>query len=330
MNMRKHALLALGLLTMRLSGLSGGEPPPPMGPWTQERSFKATDEKSDPLVFALAISPDGNYAACGHYNGELSVWDLTTGVRKWSLLKNGRPWSLAFSRDGALLGGALSSEVVVWEMKQGREIKRIKGQIGIDFSPTASLAATGRDADVIVVNPMTGETVKTFKGHTKTVVGVCFAQSGRRLVSCARDKTVRIWDLAAGKEIGILKPDEDDKNKWSVLKVMLSSDEKRLLTINDSGPVRLWDTSVFNGKQAQPLTEVACNSVAIAFGRGQWICETDHTLRVRTFEKGNVVEEQAIGEPEPSLFTRLAISKDEKRLVGGDYDGKLTVFAPKK
>jgi WD40 repeat protein len=38
-------------------------------------------------------------------------------------------------------------------------------------------------------------------GHLDQVRGLCFSPDGRRLASCSRDGTVRIWDLGTYQEL---------------------------------------------------------------------------------------------------------------------------------
>jgi WD40 repeat protein len=45
--------------------------------------------------------------------------------------------------------------------------------------------------------------VLALKDHTEGVTCVVFAADGRRLVSGSADKTVRIWDTAAGPDIRV-------------------------------------------------------------------------------------------------------------------------------
>jgi WD domain, G-beta repeat len=71
-------------------------------------------------------------------------------------------WSVAFSRDGALLAsGSWDSTVRVWD------------------------AATGA-------------ALKTLEGHTDSVGSVAFSRDGALLASASLDNTVRVWDAATG------------------------------------------------------------------------------------------------------------------------------------
>ena len=50
----------------------------------------------------------------------------------------------------------------------------------------------------------TGKEVKTLSGHKNWVTSVRFAPDGKLAVSVSDDLTVKVWDLASGKEVDYL------------------------------------------------------------------------------------------------------------------------------
>jgi len=57
--------------------------------------------KHDNVVLASAFSPDGGLVATAGFNGDIQIWDPTTGDTKAVLKGTGRPsWAVGFSADG--------------------------------------------------------------------------------------------------------------------------------------------------------------------------------------------------------------------------------------
>src|SRR5438034_3827520 len=86
-------------------------------------------------------------------------------------------------------------------------------------------------------------------GHTNWVHSVAFSPDGKTLASGSGDQTVRLWDVATGRQIG--KP--LTANTRGVTSVAYSSDGKILASGGDDDTVRVWD--VATGRQiGRPAT----------------------------------------------------------------------------
>ena len=52
-----------------------------------------------------------------------------------------------------------------------------------------------------------GQSLRTLEGHSSSVYRVAITPDGRRAVSTSDDNTLRVWDLASGKELALLTAD---------------------------------------------------------------------------------------------------------------------------
>jgi hypothetical protein len=90
--------------------------------------------------------------------------------------------------------------------------------------------------------------VWTLEGHKTHVLSAAFSPDGQRLASASWDHTVRVWDLANGKEVFTLKGHTD-----SVSVVAYSPDGRFIASGSDDRTIRFWhaatgqDARVFRG-----------------------------------------------------------------------------------
>ena len=47
----------------------------------------------------------------------------------------------------------------------------------------------------------TGKKLRVFKGHTRRIESVAWSPDGSQLATGSQDKTVKVWDVATGKEL---------------------------------------------------------------------------------------------------------------------------------
>ena len=73
-------------------------------------------------------------------------------------------------------------------------------------------------------------------GHTSDVRMVRYSLDGKQVISCADDKSVKIWDTATG---ALLRTLGDHASR--VISIALLPDGKRLLSGTDKGELDLWD-----------------------------------------------------------------------------------------
>lgn len=167
-------------------------------------------------VFAVAFSPDGRYGFSGDGMGGVQVWELAAARRVRTLDHGPSVRGIALSPDGRRLvsGGSLHSvfgnyqdTLKLWDWSTGQLLHDFgdykKTVNAVRFSADGRYVLTGGD-ELLLWEAQTGRVIHTFAGHVGDVGAVAFLPDGRRVLSAGDDGTVRLWELASGRELAQL------------------------------------------------------------------------------------------------------------------------------
>jgi WD40 repeat protein len=78
----------------------------------------------------------------------------------------------------------------------------------------------------------------SFRAGDEPVTSAAFSPDGSRIVTTSEDKTARVWDVATGKEIYVLRGHEAP-----VLSAAFAPDGWHIVTASDDKTVRIWDAT---------------------------------------------------------------------------------------
>jgi WD40 repeat protein len=192
-------------------------------------------------IHSMAISPNGNLVAVGHY-GAISVWSLKTGEVGRLIVKCEDPFrwitELAFSKDSQVLvsGSTDATSLKLWSIPSGTLTKKINnanggGVASLAASPTEPYMASGGEKGSVKIWNFPGGTPH----NTLTIGGVnatslAISPDGTMVATGQADGKIRLCKLLTPDHLGCLMDIEANPGNKSGIKYTVQENGK-LLTI---------------------------------------------------------------------------------------------------
>ena len=163
-------------------------------------------------------------------------------------------------------------------------------------------------ADAQTTGPAVGMApFRTIPGHREAIESVAFLPDGVRIVSGSRDKTVRLWDVKAGKLLHTF-----EGHDRGVFAVAVSPEGKQIASGSADHTVRIWD--IQSGEQIGQLEGHTGTVGAVAFlPDGKLLSGADDGLRL-----WDPATEKLIWKTPPdssSGVAAMSVSRDGKRVA---------------
>ncbi|MBP0018167.1 MAG: CHAT domain-containing protein [Cyanobacteria bacterium SBLK] len=209
---------------------------------------------------SVAISPDSRLlAACKQY--KVIVWKL--GEKEPLLTFSKTPFAnffdvlgydgLEFSPEGQILAANDNQDIVLWNIKTGREIARLQGHSNkvtdIAFHPKDPriLASCSYDKTIKVWHTDTGRILMTLSGHLDEVYAIAFSPDGQILASGGKDNTIKLWSIDSGKFPKTLRSHSE-----AITCLAFNPDGRTLVSGGDDAKIIEW---TIMGKQIHTLSQ---------------------------------------------------------------------------
>jgi WD40 repeat protein/beta-lactamase regulating signal transducer with metallopeptidase domain len=240
--------------------------------------------------FSLAVSRDGLHLAAGSgyadRPGEVRVWTVADHKEVLAYATARGVASVAFSQDGKYIGSAgYDGQAVIREFPSGK---------------------------VVQVLPLDGAARLAFSPDNKTAA------------TATEAKTVKLWELATGKEIARL---DGELYRWQCLAFSLDG---ALLAVGGEGKdkqssqVNFWDTATH--KLVGTLNGHTRMIVSLAFSPDKKTLATGGTDGVVRLWQLDGFKELAALEGHENRVEGLAFTPDGGRLVSSSHDGTVRLW----
>jgi WD40 repeat protein len=283
-----------------------------------------SDGQAGPLTDVF-VTPDGKTALTASTDCTARAWDLATGkVRRTFDGRAYQYFRAALSPDGKLVAlGGSGAKVLLQELATGRPA----GELTVDLAGVSALAFTAdsaslvtagtRDSVIRVRTLANAKETARLAGHTSSPFALAVSPDGKLLASGGQDRTVRIWDLAAAKEL------HQFTTETTVMSVAFSPDSKAVAA-GGSSLVRIWDA--ISGQEWAGLAGHQGHVQCVAFSPDSRLLATggiDHTVALWEVASGKPLVPPSVHR---DICNCLAFSADGKTLVAGSFDTSALVW----
>ncbi len=272
----------------------------------------------NPIPPSPPYQGDGGILASGSHDQTIRLWDINTGQTLRTLQGHTSwVWSVVFADVGqTLISGGADQTAKLWDVGSGQCIRTWQGRSNgvwavafcpIPVSPTDTLlnggnsrtwvsssnlggfggiiASVSDDKTVRLWDVSSGQTLRTFSGHSSGVWSIAISPDGQILASGSDDQTVRLWDISSGKALRTLQ----GHTGW-VWCVAFSPKGKILASSGADQTIRLWDVKA--GQAIRILQGHTSIVRSVAFSSdGQFLVSgsVDKTVRLWNVDTGNVL-----------------------------------------
>jgi hypothetical protein len=276
--------------------------------------------------------------------------------------------SLAFNPDGNELAVGGYHELTIWNPSDGKLLRRIKNVAqrthSIDYGPDGALLAAaggspGQLGEIALFNPTNGALLRVLGTLPDVALTLGFSPDGSRLAVGSADNSIRVYDIATGKEQLTIQQHADwvMSIAWSrdgahlasasrdrtarvyaatngdlevsytahqgpVLAVAFSEDGNRVCSAGRDKKIHLWDAK--EGKAAGEIGGFDDDIFKlVVFEKSIFSCSADKKIRQHAMDKKELV--RTFSGHNDWVYS-LAIDGKSKRLASGSYDGEVRVW----
>jgi serine/threonine protein kinase len=160
---------------------------------------------------------------------------------------------------------------------------------------------------------------KTLTGHSDTVLSVVYSPDVRYLASGSNDKTIKIWEVATGKQLHTLTG-----HSSGVLSVVYSPDGRYLASGSWDDTIKIWE--VATGKQLRTLTGHSRAVWSVVYSPdGRYLASGSSDKTIKIWEVATGKELRTLTGHSYRVYS-VAYSPDGRYLASGSGDNTIKIW----
>lgn len=279
------------------------------------------DAHEGPVTGAV-FTPDGRHVITTSDDKTAIIWAVPSGKLVRRLTGHGhKVMAAAVSTDGTYVATAAWDKTVrIWDFATGKPERVIEHSAPVNdvafVNGGAWIAAGGHDGKVSLWSLADGRLQGVLEGHRQGITKMSALPGGGRLLTASIDRTLRLWDVTAAKQISVLTHGEDRTGQ--VYAASVSPDGHRALSAGRDGRLVEWNLETgavlktihahdkivwaarFTPDGRFALTASADESTAV------WHLETGDRIGLRASDKQGRQPWLSSSHPGAKLFTKCA------------------------
>ena len=172
---------------------------------------KAVPIRMPNSVSTIGLSRDGRSLVTADDEGDIRIWDLSSGQLKKTFETRQEITALAIDASGQWLAAARADySIGLWNVTTGQlrvELKKHQNVVNaLAFSVDGkTIASGGDDRTAILWDVASAKVTRTLKGHDLTVTSLAFSHDGSLLASASGNASVVLWNVPTGKVERVLR-----------------------------------------------------------------------------------------------------------------------------
>lgn len=294
--------------------------------WNLETGEQHTVQMHDHSVYSLQFSPDGTTLGSAGGDG-IKFYNLATSQLSTVEGDTTRTEVLRFSPDGqSLVSGDDEGGLKLWNLSSRKETRpgflrgngrRFPLAEAAVFSPDGSTLAIGwGNGSVTTLGLSEGAGAEGRLAHADRVNSLLFTPDSKFLITTSPDKKLKFWNMVSGE-----KPKTVDGYVYALTSEAFSPDRKLLATDSKEG-IRLWNLSTLESRLIKKLPQ---DVYSISFAPNQKTLAVSSANRLTLLDIASG-REDVLHEDHGGVLSVARFSRDEKRVVQGQFDNSITIY----